>query len=54
MTDRLPVDRAGTTDDGQTPERNGPGRWLLTWAGIFSMVILTAIIFIVAAFIVAN
>ena len=54
MSDRLPADQTDSIDTTSGPERRGPGRWLLTWAGVFTMVIVTAVIFIVAAFLVAD
>ena len=54
MSDRLPADHTDPVNGPSNGERHGPGRWLLTWASIFSMVIVTAIIFLIAAFLVAN
>lgn len=54
MSDRLPADHTDSINPPSNGGRHGPGRWLLTWAGVFGMVIITAIIFIVAAFLVAN
>ena len=50
MTERLPVEQRDEEAGSSNEAPHGPGRWLLTWAGVFSMVIVTAIIFIVAGF----
>lgn len=45
MSDRSRLDNAGTGGNELTSRRSGPGRWLLTLAGVFTMVIVLAVIF---------
>lgn len=54
MTNRTPVDRAEVGSDAQNSRRHGPGRWLLTWAGVFTMVIVLAVIFAITIIVFAT